>query len=266
MNYTITDIYLLPIKDKAKWGKKLFPILSIIILLIIIITTTTTNGSIFPSANGQIEKCYNLDSKIALPALLIHGWNEGSGGSIPLHWDDWTKRLNQENIPFCIISFDQSSDACGSANDHAKELSQIVQNIISETGQNQVNIVGYSKGGLDARVYLAKDLANDDVANLIMIGTPNAGTQMAFTTNECSPAIEDLKPKAQATKAKENTHTKYYTIAGTCFPGIGDGLVSTFSVNSQHYFNSLGTSNACHLDLLGENEYELAYDVLISKE
>src|SRR5687768_15359474 len=127
MNYTITDIYLLPIKDKAKWGKKLFPILSIIILLIIIIIT---NGPIFPSANGQTENCYNLDSNIALPALLIHGWNEGSGGSIPLHWDEWTKRLNQENIPFCIISFDQSSDACGSANDHAKELAQIVQNII----------------------------------------------------------------------------------------------------------------------------------------
>ena len=263
MNYTITDIYL-PIKDKDKWGKKLFPFLSIIIIILIIIITT--NGSIFPSANGQTENCYNLDSKIALPALLIHGWNEGLGGSIPLHWDEWTKRLNQENIPFCIISFDQSSDACGSANDHAKELSQIVQNIISETGQNQVNIVGYSKGGLDARVYLAKDLANDDVANLIMIGTPNAGTQMAYTTDECSPAIEDLKPKAQATKAKENTHTKYYTIAGTCFPWIGDGLVSTSSVNSQRYFNSLGTSNACHLELLGENEFELANDVLTNRD
>jgi len=65
---------------------------------------------------------------------------------------------------------------------------------------------------------LANDLANDNVANL-MIGTPNAGTQMAFTTNECSPRIDDLKPNAPATKAKENTHTKYYTIAGTCFPG-----------------------------------------------
>ena len=38
-----------------------------------------------------------------------------------------------------------------------------------KTGQNQVNIVGFSKGGLDARVYLANDLANDNVANLIMI-------------------------------------------------------------------------------------------------
>jgi len=261
MKYIIPGIYL-SMNYKVKQGKKLFPILSIIVLSAILIM----NGSIFPSANGQTENCYNLESKIALPSLLIHGWNEGSGGSIPLHWDEWTQLLNQENIPFCIISFEQSSDACGSAKDHAKELAQIVQNIKSETGYNQVNIVGYSKGGLDARVYLADDLANDDVANLIMIGTPNAGTQMAYTTDECSPAIEDLKPTALATKAKENAHTKYYTIAGACYPWIGDGLVSTSSVNSQPYFNSLGTSNACHLDLLGDNEYELARDVLINRE
>ena len=261
MNYIITDNYL-SMKDNATWGKKLFPTLSIIILSIIL----TINGSIFPSANAQTENCYNLDSKIALPALLIHGWNEGSGGSIPLHWDEWVQQFNKENIPFCIISFKQSNDACGSAKDHAKELAQIVQNIKSETGHNQVNIVGYSKGGLDARVYLANDLANDDVANLIMIGTPNAGTQVAYTTDKCSPGIEDLKPNALATKAKENINTKYYTIAGACFPLIGDGLVSTSSVNSQLYFNSLGISNACHLDLLGDNEYELAHDVLIDRE
>jgi uncharacterized alpha/beta hydrolase family protein len=84
MNYTTIDIILL-IKDKSKWVKKLFPFLSLIILLLVI---TTTNGSISSSANGQTINCYNLDSKIALPSLLIHGWNEGSGGSIPLHWSE----------------------------------------------------------------------------------------------------------------------------------------------------------------------------------
>ena len=257
MKSIITDIYL-AMNDKVKWRKKLCLAVSTIVLSTILIM----NGVFFPTANAQIENCYNLQSNNALPVLLIHGWNEGSGGVIPLHWDKWTQNLSEENIPFCIISFEQSNDACGSAIDHSKELAQIVQNIISETGQNQVNIVGFSKGGLDARVYLANDLANDNVANLIMIGTPNAGTQMAFTTNECSPGINDFKPNALATKAKENTHTKYYTIAGTCFPWIGDGLVSTSSVNSKPYFKSLGTSNACHLELLDDYEYELAHDIL----
>ena len=63
-----------------------------------------------------------------------------------------------------------------------KESAQIVKNIKSNTGQNQVNIVGYSKGGLDARVYIANNLSNKDVANRIMIGTPNYGTPMATDT------------------------------------------------------------------------------------
>jgi hypothetical protein len=65
------------------------------------------NGLSFSYANGQPD-CYNLESKNALPALLIHGWNEGSGGSLPIHWDEWKQKLNQDEIPFCIVSFEQS--------------------------------------------------------------------------------------------------------------------------------------------------------------
>ncbi len=78
------------------------------------------------------------------------------------------------------------------------------------------------------------------------------------------PGILDLRPGSPATMAKQNPNTNYYTIAGACLL-IGDGLVSTSSVNSQPYFKSLGTSNSCHRDLLGNYEYELAYDVLVGK-
>jgi triacylglycerol esterase/lipase EstA (alpha/beta hydrolase family) len=60
-------------------------------------------------------------------------------------------------------------------------LSEKIGEIKSQTGQNQVNIVGHSKGGLDARVYLAN--GTHDVANLIMIGTPNAGSPLAESSN-----------------------------------------------------------------------------------
>ena len=188
-----------------------------------------------------------------------------------IHFDEWEKRLTQEKIPFCIVTFVQSSDACGSSADHAKELPQIVQKIKNETGQNQVNIVGYSKGGLDARVYLANDLGNDDVENLIMVGTPNAGSGWAVGSLICVPAVFDLLPGSDATAAERNTHTKYHTIAGNCaeafagFPTVGDGLVLISSVNSQPYFNHLGFSQSCHLNLLGSFEYGLTHDVLIGK-
>jgi pimeloyl-ACP methyl ester carboxylesterase len=251
------DIYCL-IYDKVKQRKKLFPILTLLILSTILLI----NGWIFPSANAQTENCYNLESKNALPVLLIHGWNEGEGGEYEIHFDEWEEELNQDMIPFCIISFEQSPDACGSSADHANELSQIIQNIKTETGQNQVNIIGFSKGGLDARVYLANNLANDDVANLIMVGTPNSGSPLALLTNDCYPAILDIRPGAPSTNVRQNMHTQYYTIAGTCLI-TGDKIVLTSSVNSKPYFKPLGTSNSCHADLLGAYEYGLSYKVLV---
>jgi hypothetical protein len=70
------------------------------------------NRVFFPTANAQIENCYNLESNNSLPVLLIHGWNEGTGGVISLHWYEWTQSLSEENILFCIISFEQSNDTC----------------------------------------------------------------------------------------------------------------------------------------------------------
>jgi hypothetical protein len=45
-----------------------------------------------------------------------------------------------------------------------------------------------------------------DVANLIMIGTPNAGSPLAKSSNICAGAADTL--------VKMNPNTKYYTIAG----------------------------------------------------
>jgi len=276
-----------PIKIKER--KKLSTIrtsISIIVLSLISITS----GSHFPSANGQTENCHNLESKNALPVLLIHGWNEGSGGQFPIHFDEWEQRLDQERIPFCVVIFVQSNDACGSAIDHARELGQIVQNIKSETGQNQVNIVGYSKGGLDARVYLANDLSNKDVANLIMIGTPNDGSPLATNAKSwplsykiflCWPAIDDLAKNSETTKVPPNANTNYYTIGGdwnpwsgyfNCSPfsylwlvwgssnirGEDDGIVPLESAtNTTENFENIDISNNCHTDLLGNEEYNM---------
>ena len=52
-----------------------------------------------------------------------------------------------------------------------KRIIRSNRDVKDQSGQNKVNIVGHSKGGLDARMYLGN--STQDVANLIMIGTPN---------------------------------------------------------------------------------------------
>ena len=220
----------------------------------------------------------NASNSSTLPVLLIHGYLADA-----TVWNKWMDLLKKDGIVAYPITFKQSDDKCGSAAEHAKELSEIIGQIKDETGQNKVNIVGHSKGGLDARVYLANN--TKDVANLIMIGTPNAGSPMAQSSEVCTPAVYDLRPGAPATEVKMNPNTKYYTIAGEWDPKAGncqltpflpleqsgsselpkpnDGMVPLSSVESQDYFINLGHSKSCHTNLMSEYEYGLAKDVIV---
>jgi pimeloyl-ACP methyl ester carboxylesterase len=218
-----------------------------------------------PLANSQLK----IDTKEKpLPVLLIHGYNSDASA-----WKKWEGLLKNDGIPFYPITFEQSDDKCGSVIDHAKELNNRVRQIQNMTGSKQVNIVGHSKGGLDARVYLA--YGTNAVANLIMIGTPNDGSPIAEISDPCKPAVYDLRPGANATKAEMNPNTKYYTIAGDwdpsiqgnpAIPGNDDGLVAVASVESQGYFKNLGHTSDRHEKLLEEDEYKLAQDILIGQK
>jgi len=205
----------------------------------------------------------------SLPVLLIHGYAEDAAV-----WKKWEDMLKKDGIQFFTITFKYSDDKCGSAEQHAKELEKRVQDIKQQSGAQKVNIVGHSKGGLDARVFL--DITDTkDVANLIMIGTPNAGSPAAQTSDVCTPAIFDLRPGANPTKAVMNPNTKYYTIAGDWMPstrgnlmirGNDDGLVPVESVESQQYFQSLGRTEHGHTELLSEKEYQMSKDILLGRK
>jgi uncharacterized alpha/beta hydrolase family protein len=228
------------------------------------------------SSNTTSKNDTSNNSK--LPVLLIHGYM--ADASV---WNKWVDLLKKDGISAYPITFKQSDDKCGSAAEHAKELSKIIGQIKDETGQNKVNIVGHSKGGLDARVYLANE--TKDVANLVMIGTPNAGSPLAESSEVCTPAVYDLRPGSAATEVKMNPNTKYYTIAGEWDPKLGncqlslfapmeqsgsstlpkpnDGVVPLSSVESQDYFINLGHSKSCHTNLMSDYEYGLAKEVIV---
>jgi pimeloyl-ACP methyl ester carboxylesterase len=153
-------------------------------------------------ANGQPER--------PLPVLLIHGYR-----STHNVWDEWEDKLGQVGIYTKAVTFPRN-DECGSAIDHAIQLNKIVRDFKEEAGAEKINIVTHSKGGLDARVYLANNPSSDDVANLIMIATPNEGSPLAdryYRSDDCKPAVYDLMTTSPVLGVKKNEHTKYHTIA-----------------------------------------------------
>jgi pimeloyl-ACP methyl ester carboxylesterase len=233
------------------------------------------------SSTNTTTKGNTSNNSTTLPVLLIHGYMEDAAV-----WNKWVDLLKKDGLSVYPITFKQSDDKCGSSAEHAKELSKLIGQIKEETGQNKVNIVGHSKGGLDARVYLANN--TKDVVNLVMIGTPNAGSPLAQSSEICTPAVYDLRPGAAATEVKRNPNTKYYTIAGDWNPKSGncqltlalpmeqssssslpkpnDGIVPLSSVESQDYFINLGHSKSCHSNLMSEYEYGLAKDLILGKK
>ena len=240
--------------------------------IIIVLSMLVTMG-LFVSqptyGQNQSEGQQQQSEKPLLPVLLIHGYVEDAAV-----WKKWEDMLRKDGIQFFTVTFKDSDDKCGSAEQHARELEKRVQDIKQQSGSQKINIVGHSKGGLDARVFL--DITDTkDVANLIMIGTPNAGSPSAETNDICTPAVFDLRPGANATKAAMNPNTKYYTIAGDWMPltqgnlmiqGNDDGLVPVESVESQEYFQSLGRTEHGHAELLSEKEYQLSKDILLGKK
>ena len=201
------------------------------------------------------------------PVLLVHGLGEDAS-----MWNKWEELLTNDGIQYYTITFQESDDKCGTALTHAVELGKRIEEILRSNPSGQVNIVGHSKGGIDARVYLAN--GTQSVANLIMIGTPNNGTPMAERTSLCAPAVWDTLPEANATKVGMNPNTRYYTIAGDwakevggnpTIPGPDDGLVPLSSAEPAGNFESLGRTEHAHLELLGEEEYNLARDVLLGR-
>jgi uncharacterized alpha/beta hydrolase family protein len=236
----------------------------------IVIATLATLGLFAPSIYGQnqSERQQQQTEDKPLPVLLVHGYAKDAAV-----WKKWEDMLRKDGIQFFTVTFKDSDDKCGSAKQHAIELEKMVQDIKEQSGAQKINIVGHSKGGLDARVFL--DITDTkDVANLIMIGTPNAGSPVAETNDVCAPAVYDLRLGANATKAVVNPNTKYYTIAGDwmpltqgnlLIPGNDDGLIPVESVESQQYFQSLGRTEHGHAELLSEKEYQMSKDILIGK-
>ncbi|CAN5861261.1 hypothetical protein BH23THE1_BH23THE1_28750 [soil metagenome] len=265
---------------KSKNSKKFIVLASFILVVLSLFVCLIPLQQIYVQVSATATPS-NSNTTPPLPVLLIHGYLSDAAV-----WKKWEDLLKKNNISVFPLTFKQSDDKCGSAAERAKELSNQIASVKDQTGQNKVNIVGHSKGGLDARMYLGN--STQDVANLIMIGTPNAGSPLAVYNEVCAPAVYDLRPGAAATKAKENPNTKYYTIAGGWNPDTGncdlslfspiqrggyyilpkpnDGMVPLSSVESLEYSDSLGHSKNCHSNLLSEYEYGLAKGVLMGNK
>lgn len=190
---------------------------------------------------------------LALPVLLVHGYGEDSHV-----WDSWQKWLTANHITESKAVTFHKDDQCGTVIDHAAELGQLIHN------DKKVNIVAHSKGGLDARWFIAHH--HGRVANLIMIATPNDGSLSSYIDlTSCSfkgsAGLSDLWPGSAATQSQDQPSTRYFSVAGNysfpcyivtfrpvCYVVQNDGLVTVDSAES--HYPVLGVFPVNHTSIL----------------
>ena len=119
------------------------------------------------------------------PVLLIHGYMM-RGWTLMyikkrLKKDGWNQAYTWSYIPpFKNIPY------------YAGQLKNKVNDILDETSQTKIVLIGHSMGGLLARYYISHLDGKSCVEKLITIGTPHKGTQLwSFTFSPCGM---DMRP------------------------------------------------------------------------
>jgi pimeloyl-ACP methyl ester carboxylesterase len=138
--------------------------------------------------------------------------------------------------------------------DNAAALGEYIANVKALTGAEQVDLVVHSMGGLIARYYLDRVMTQRDVAQLIMLGTPNGGSNCAIMLGSLGlyePAglqlREDYVRNVFNPQITEQHGVPFYNFAGTL---IQERLLSPCSKTPNDLVVSLDSAADAPVELV----------------
>ncbi|HSF81886.1 MAG TPA: alpha/beta fold hydrolase [Anaerolineales bacterium] len=141
------------------------------------------------------------------PVVLVHGFSSS--------WEAWTNYLGSSGY---LASIGISGFAVGDGQvegvmntgrieapalrtntiaENAAILGEYIENVKTLTGAQKVDLLGHSMGGLISRYYIDRVMAEVDVAQLIMLGSPMAGSECANLPASLGlylPAMLEIRP------------------------------------------------------------------------
>ncbi|MEK7812485.1 MAG: CARDB domain-containing protein, partial [Candidatus Desantisbacteria bacterium] len=112
---------------------------------------------------------------VGYPVLLVHGINANAAGNWQKSGYNFVEKLKDYCGNVFTIDLTPSN---GAMDELAWQLYQKISVIRRETNAPRVDIVSYSMGGLVSRWYTRFCDRNNSVRKLIMIGTPNHGSEL----------------------------------------------------------------------------------------
>lgn len=119
------------------------------------------------------KKLSHCDTKY--PVILVSGLGFHDQNRILHYWGNIPDHLKQHG---CDI-YTAHQEAFISIPDNAVKLKYRILDILEKSKKNKINIIGHSKGGLEARYLVSKLGMADHVASVTTLGTPHQGTYLA---------------------------------------------------------------------------------------
>ena len=115
-----------------------------------------------------------LSAQIRVPVLLVPGWFDTERDLAALRI-----RLLSAGWPSGSVHALTFERPTGSNADHAEEIANAVAALRERTGEERIDIVAHSMGGLATRAYL-REVGAATVRRVIFLGTPHRGTLSAY--------------------------------------------------------------------------------------
>jgi len=181
------------------------------------------------------EKKPALASDEKPPILLIHGYMM-RGWTLMylkkrLQKDGWDNVYTWSYIPpFKNIAY------------YAEQLKNKANDIMNETSQTKIILIGHSMGGLLARYYISHLEGKSFVEKLVTIGTPHKGTQLwSFTYSPCGIEMRpesDFLTKLKAVPSTIKTLSIYSSFDEIVLPYQNSRLKGKNILNKE--FDHLG--------------------------
>ena len=147
-------------------------------LLVLATTTTALYRSFYRLATGPADRT---------PVLFVHGlYHNHTAFYLYLRWfRKWGwQHVKAVNLPGKFRSIQ----------DFSGMLCEEIDEVLTETGSNQVDLVGHSMGGLVIRSYLANNPGTTKVRKVITLGSPHAGSKLAVLG--VGKAVKEMIPNS----------------------------------------------------------------------
>ncbi|MFF6782029.1 alpha/beta fold hydrolase [Streptomyces sp. NPDC012510] len=122
----------------------------------------------------------------------------------------------------------------------AELLGRHIEDICERTGQERVDVVGHSLGGLIARYYVQRLGGDHRVRTLVTLGTPHGGTRVVPLAN-AHPIVRQMRPGSQVLEELREPA-----------PGCRTHFVAFWS-DLDHLMDPLETACVDHPDLMAQN-------------